>query len=258
MTKKNATKKVVDEKTSKKLTKEDLQEVIDEVRQETKWEDDEVRQATQLEEDEVLKATSVKRIYEEFLNTAEAMILSGFKHGQSEDTIKTDLFTAGISEGITFSQIQKIYKKITINQGLVKTAKEVKTNIQNYLEEMKFKETVSAWGLNEPLDYNKFLPTIDRILFEIRGATERRVVSVMKKNLTEMNMEMPNKPKRKKLSKNERIFITIINTFFNNSRTSEEEFKTIMESITNVKTAKKWCDMYEIFSYIALRMEKAE
>lgn len=247
MTKKNATKKVVDEKPSKKLTKEDLQEVIDEVRQETKLEEDEVREETQ-----------VKNSYQEFLNTAEAMILSGFKHGQNEDTIKTDLFTAGISEGITFSQIQKIYKKITINQGLVKTAKEVKADIQNLLEEMKFKETVSAWDFDEPVDYNKFLPTIDRIIFEIRGATERRVVSVMKNILMEMDMGMPKKPKIKKLTKNERIFITVINTFFNNSSTTEEEFKTIMESITNIKTAKKWCDMYEIFYYIANKMNKLD
>jgi len=245
MTKKNVTKKVVDEKTSKKLTKEDLKEVIDEVRQETS------------------ESSPVKNIDRKFFETAQKIIISGFKDGKSEDTIKTDLFTAGIPDKITFSKIQKLYKKITLSQGLVKSAKEVKADILNFLEEVKFKETVSAWDfdaleLNKRVNYNRFVPIISKAIFEVRGATERRVVSVMKNILSELNKEMPYKPKKKKLSKNERIFATIINTFFKYPKTSEESFKTVMEFTTNVKTAKKWCKMYEVFSYIALRMEKAE
>jgi hypothetical protein len=245
MIKKASAKKIgkdgaVTAKVAPKPSVVDLKEVIDATVERTPEE-------MNPSEDSRPRVRRLKNIDQDTFYTAEAIILSGFKAGEDEETIKTTMFNAGIK----FSDIIRLYSKITISQGLVRSAKDIKTDIQNFLYNTDFIDYILEKSKTEDITYNHFVSTIENAMFEIRGATERLIVSVMRPILNDHDIDMPAKPKVKKLTVGGKINATIANAFAQNKAMTEDDFKTVVESVTTEKSARKYCKMYKLFSCLA-------
>jgi hypothetical protein len=186
-----------------------------------------------------------KGIDQETYDNAKAIIVSGFKANQTENDIKSAMF----SQGIAFSDLVRLYKSISIGEGLVKSPKEISQGIADAVGgAMVLEDGVT----NEDLTYDIFAPVIAKVLANVVGATEKKVVARIKNVLADMDLEMPKKLKAAKGARaGSKINKAIACLFETNVEATAEEFKVAMEAVTTEKSVKKWCRMFPLFSAIA-------
>lgn len=184
--------------------------------------------------------TLPKGIKQEEYDKAQAIIISGYKAKQDADTIKTAMF----ENGIPFSSLLRLFKAITIAKKLVISPKEIKDGIGNYLKNVKFK-TLKDWTNVEPL--------IKHIMGQVEGATEKKIMAALRTKMSELELECPKKPKKKKGDgpRTSKINVAIVNLFAGNKDASAEDFAKALKEVTTEKSLKKWGRLYKTFSTIA-------
>jgi hypothetical protein len=186
-----------------------------------------------------------KGIEPEVYEKAKAVILSGFKANKDENAIKTAL----VAQGIGFSDIVRVYKHVTINEGLVRSPKEIKADIAKVVEKgLKIKKGATS----DDLTYDQFLPLIEEAM-KVEGATERMVTAAIASKLGDMDLAMPTKPKAKKGTGAAagKINTAIVDAFAKKKDLTQDEFTKVMAGVTTEKSLKKWVRMYKLFSALA-------
>jgi hypothetical protein len=167
-----------------------------------------------------------KGVDQETFDKVRNIIHSGFKAEQSPDTIKSAIF----AEGIPFSKLSTLYSMITKADKLVADPKEVAAGIQAGVKNMKLN-----FKRKTPYEYKDLAPGIAAILDEVKGATETKVLTVLKKMFAEAEVPFPRKPAPTR----GRIGVvakTVINVFKKNSKASLEELEEALKP--NVKSDK--------------------
>jgi hypothetical protein len=188
-------------------------------------------------------------IDQETYDKAKEIIVSGFKAKQDENAIKSAMF----QNGIVFSDLVRLYKAISIGEGLVLSPKEIKAQIEKAVIDADVVGGLGENIKNEDIEYENFVPFIEKTLKSIKGATEKKVVSAIRKALNEEDLEMPKKPKKGKGGSRAagKINTAIVNLFAENKDATAEDFKVAMEAVTTEKSVKKWCRMYKLFASLA-------
>jgi len=192
-----------------------------------------------------------KGIDQETYDTAKNIILSGFKAGQDENAIKSAMF----GEGIKFSDLVRLYKAITIGEGLIRSPKEIKADIEEKVEGTEIIESLE--DRETDLTYDELEDDIKRITSEVEGATEKKVIAAFRNALAEHDFDMPKKPKKSKGQKAGKINTAICAAFAKNPELTAKEFETMISAVTTEKSVKKWCRMYKLFSALAMGKELA-
>lgn len=205
--------------------------------------------------EETKKVTLPKGIDQETYDKAKEIIVSGFKAKQDENAIKSAMF----SNGIAFSDLVRLYKAITIGEGLVRSPKEIKADIEKAIKDADVVGSLGPHAKNEDLTYEQFEKVISDTVEAVSGATEKKVVSAIRTALAEEDFEMPKKPKKAKGARSAgKINSAICDFFAENKEGTADEFKTAIEAVTTEKSAKKWCRMYKMFSALANGQNAAE
>jgi len=186
-----------------------------------------------------------KGIDQETYDVAKNIIISGFKANQDENTIKSAMF----GEGIKFSDLVRLYKAITIGEGLIRSPKEIKADIEKQVAETEIVESLE--DREDDLSYDELEDDIKRIVAEVEGATEKKVIAAFRNVLAEHDFDMPKKPKKPKGQKAGKINIAICDAFAENPELTASEFETMIAAVTTEKSVKKWCRMYKLFSALA-------
>jgi hypothetical protein len=190
------------------------------------------------------KKKTVKGIDEAMYETAKAIIVSGFKNNASEDDIKSAMFEAKVP----FSALMRLYKAITINEGLIVSSKVAVANIDKYLK-ANFKITKKTADMK----HEDFQVVIDNVIANVVGANDKRVCSVLKKRLAEKDIALPKKPKAKKgkSGKASKIQNAILDHFKAKKESTLEEFTAMITEIAAEKSVKKYVSLYKVYSALA-------
>ncbi len=196
------------------------------------------------------EATLPKGIDQEVYDEAKAIIVSGFEANQDEDAIKGAMFNKGIS----FSNLVRLFKSITVSEGLVRSAKKIKADIQEAVSTDFDTSDLTA----DTLTWEVIEPVLKGILENVKGSTDKKVLNVMKAVLADADLIMPKKPKVKKGRTAGKINVAIAKFFAENAEATLEEFTTMIIDVTTEKSAKKWCRMYPLFSALAKNEAIAE
>jgi hypothetical protein len=185
-----------------------------------------------------------KGIELEVYEKAKAVIVSGFKAKQDENAIKTAL----VAQGIGFSDIVRVYKHVTINEGLVRSPKEIKADIAKVVEkDLKIKKGATS----DDLTYDQFLPLIEKAM-KVGGATERMVTAAIAAKLGDRDLAMPAKPKANKgTGAAGKINTAILDAFAGKKDLTQDEFTKVMAEVTTAKSLKKWVRQFKLFSALA-------
>lgn len=197
---------------------------------------------------EEAKSNLPKGIEQEEYDKAKAVIVSGFKSKADADTIKTAMF----EQGIPFSNLLRLYKAITINEGLVISPKAIKAGLEEFLANVDFTQVT---------EYDHVQQIVDKALETVEGATEKRTVSAIRKLMAGLDLECPKKPRKSdggggaRVSK---INTAIVDFFKGNPAGTVEEFTAMIGGVTTEKSAKKWIRMFKMFSALANGKTSAE
>jgi len=188
---------------------------------------------------------TIKGIPETQYENAKSVIMQGFENKQDPDEIKTKMF----EQGIPFSNLVRLYRAITISEGLVISPAEIRENISEYLDEnLELAEDLTQ----EDLSFEGFKPIIAEAVKNITGATEKKVIAQIRKRLEDMDLAMPTRPKKSKGGpKGSKINKTIVDLFFSKPDATSDEFTDAIAEVTTKKSAKKWIRLYPVFSSLA-------
>ncbi len=189
--------------------------------------------------------TLPKGITQEEFDKAKTIIVSGFEANQEPDVIKTAMF----SDGIPFSNLMRLYKAVTVSEGLVISSTKIREGIVEELEEYKF---------TEDMDYDAIDEIIAAVVEAVSGATPKKVTAQIKNVMESQDLEMPRKPRKKKGKRTSKINAALIDLFAENTEATVEEFQAKLEEVTTEKSAKKWMRLYKTMSAIANGLDSVE
>lgn len=167
---------------------------------------------------------------------AKGIVKSGFEHNQSADAIKEAMF----GQSIPFSQLTKIYNAVTKELGLVVDSKEVTAHIKAGIEarEFTFEET-----------YVQLYQFAKDLTDAVKGATESRVMSLIKSHFTENEKVMPAKPKKRRMGLVSKV---VIDVFAANKEASEEDVKNALTTVVKTEAnAESYAKHYHRMMYAA-------
>lgn len=179
-------------------------------------------------------------IKQEEYDAAKEIIVEGFANGADPDEIKGALFEAGVP----FSKMVRLYKLVTSAERLIIPVKEVRENIQAWIEENN-PDLDSLSGSYSVVDQlAKYFQN------EIEGCTPRVAFDEIRKYLTDYEYPMPKKPKG--MGRTSAVAKLIVNAFAENSELSFDEYKAAIEDITTEKSITRWLGLYKPFSLVAM------
>lgn len=188
------------------------------------------------------KGTSTKE-----LKNAERIILKGFKDKKNENDIKTDLALSGLN----FSKIILLYKFVTIEHDLVKSPREIKNEIIEIINESDIIPTVVE-KMEDPeaddLDYYFFEPTIQHIKDSVAFSTEKKIISILKELLSNIDFAFPAKPRKKRINKVEKA---IANYFYSTNEPNIDDFTEALEEVTTENVVKRWVKLFKLLTSVA-------
>lgn len=185
-----------------------------------------------------------KGISQEVYDNAKFIINSGFENGADPDKIKSALFEAGVK----FSQLVRLYRAITINEGLVRAPADIRTDIVKALK----KADPNYDGVEKFSDLEVYIADCVKT---IKGASEKMVINIIRRTMEVMDLEMPKKPKTKKGKSGSKINSAILAFFSEKVDATKDEFVAMVKELTTEKSLKKYVRQYEFFS--ALRNGRA-
>lgn len=122
-----------------------------------------------------------KGVSQETYEEVKAAITRGFGVGDSPDNIKTALFDFGVS----FANLNKLYRMITKSEGLIIDPKVVNEAITAAMPEI---------AVLKDATYEQLTASADNLASEIKGATSGKVLSKIKIFFNENEVEFPRKP----------------------------------------------------------------
>lgn len=187
---------------------------------------------------------TIKGIDESVYESAKAIIISGFQNDAPEDDIKSAMFEAKVP----FSALMRLYKAITISEGLVVASKVAVEAINEYLK-AKFKVTKKTADMK----HEDFQVVIDDAIENVPGANDKRVRSVLKKRLAEKDIALPKKPKAPKggSGKASKVQNAVLDFFKATKEGTLEEFTAMITKIVAEKSVKKYVRLYKVYSALA-------
>jgi hypothetical protein len=181
-----------------------------------------------------------KGVDQETYDKVRGIILSGFKAKQSPDAIKSAIF----AEGVPFSKLSVLYSMITKAEKLVADPKEIAAGVDAGIKAMKIK-----FGGKKPIEYGDLAPGIANIVETVKGATESRVITALKKLFEENETPFPRKPAPTR-GRMGIVAKTVINVFKKNSKASEAELKEALVKVTKTeKNADDYSKQYHKMGY---------
>lgn len=179
---------------------------------------------------------------------AKTIIVSGFGANQTEDAIKTAMFT----EGIPFSNLVRLFKAISIGEGLVVSPAKIREAMDKAL--MGKLDPLVIEGAEVTFDAD-IQPIVTEVMKVVAGASEKKVIARIKAFFESNDLEMPKKPKKAKgeggAGRTSKINAAIVNFFEANKEGTEDEFKAMLKDVTTDASAKKWGRLYKTFSAVA-------
>jgi len=191
-----------------------------------------------------------QNVTQEEYDKAKAIIVSGFEAEQDPDVIKTAMFT----EGIAFSKLLRIYKSVTLTEGLVIDPKVVKEGIENELTGLKIGEMI-----DEDTTYPEIQKVVDTVLKAVKGSTEAKVLSVIRTVFDSQDLDMPKKPKAARVTKKTLAIQTVvIDLFHKDADTSFEEMQTAIMGIATEGEAKPYLRQFKLFSALSNGLDAEE
>lgn len=198
---------------------------------------------------EEITKTIPKGISEENYNAAKEIIVSGFQADQDADAIKTAMF----SNGIPFSQLVRLFKHITIAEGLVRDPKEIRKEIAEAVNEYDFTAETTWEGIEE---------VVNEIKEKVKGATEKKITSQIRNVMEDDDLQYPKKPRSKKggAGRTSKVNAAIVDYFNDNDQEaySAEGFTAALAEVTTEKSVKKWARLYKTFAAVANGLDSKE
>lgn len=190
-----------------------------------------------------------KGVSKKELQQAEDIILKGFEDKKNENDIKTELALSGFD----FSKTILLYKYVTIEHDLVKSPKEIKNEIIEKISESDILSTVSEKieeGKEEELDYYFFEPTIQFVEENVTFAAKKKIISILKELLGDIDFVLPPKPRKKSINKVEKA---IVNYFYSTDEHDIESFTEALEEVTTERVVKRWAKLFKLLTCIVNR-----
>lgn len=201
--------------------------------------------------DQVKEIILPKGITKEVYEKAREIIESGFNAGVTEDGIKTAMF----ENGIPFSDLMRLYKRITIDSGLVMSSKDIADGIDNAMKG-EVEAVIFSLGENtDTLSFDMLQPIVEKVKSLVKSATEKRILAAIKKIVEAHDLQMPVRAKSIRGSGSSagggKIATVIADVFADNKETTIKEFEEAISAVTTAKSTKKWCRMFKLFSTLA-------
>ncbi|MES0340705.1 MAG: hypothetical protein ABUK08_00155 [Candidatus Humimicrobiaceae bacterium] len=167
---------------------------------------------------------------------AKSIIVSGFEHSQDGDAIKQAMFT----KDIPFSQLSKIFNSVSKELGYAVDSKEVTEQIKAGItgREFNFTET-----------YVELYQYAGELVKNIKGATESRIMSLIKIHFGENEKTMPDKPKKRRMGSVSKV---VIDVFASNKKATEEDVKNALMTVVKTEVnAQGYAKHYHRMMYAA-------
>lgn len=187
-----------------------------------------------------------KGITQEQYDEAKGIVLAGYENKDSADVIKTTMFTAGIP----FSNLVRLFKAISINEGLVVAPAIINKGIEEVLSDLGDRVILDENGV---MAYEELESLAKHTVENVSGCTIKKAMKALRTRLAELDIDAPKKPKKAGASKGAagKVNIAIVDFFAANAAGTAEEFSAAMSKVTTEKSLKKWNRMYKLFSALA-------
>ena len=119
---------------------------------------------------------------DEIYELAKGIIVAGNADGKSDDDIKMDMFAAKVP----FSKLNSLFKTISIEEGLIVDPKVIATAAGEFIEQI-------SWDEFE--EWPQVQEAVDGIVDRVDGATNARILTLIRAYCREEEIELPKKPR---------------------------------------------------------------
>lgn len=194
-------------------------------------------------ENEQYEPSPVKGVSIDHYILAKHVIVSGFKNNIDENAIKAEMF----KQGVQFSDIVKLFRTITISEGLKIDPKKVKAEIDEVIEDNL---DIANNTTNKDITYEMFEPIIALVKEEVEGVTNSMIIGRLKAFLAEYDLELPKPPKKRKQTFDQKMKQSIVNFFKKSDVATKENYDAMIEEVCNGKSEKiieKWKKEFDFY-----------
>jgi hypothetical protein len=168
-----------------------------------------------------------KKVYAEALST----IRLGKKENKTDDEVKALILTGGVP----FNKINAIFQKASIDLGYIEDPKAVKENIDKEVASAEIKFDMTREQLDE---------IAEKITKKIKGATEAKVLSSMRKLFKDNKKKFPAVIREKK-GRMGVVNQTLIDVFAKNKEATKKDLFEALKKVTkNEKNASDYTEAW--------------
>ncbi len=177
------------------------------------------------------------------VKVATPIVKAGFKKGLNEDDIKGQLFDPNGKAQIPFGFLNKIFKRVGIETGLIVDPAVVKAEIEAQVQETDWESAES---------YSQFEAICEDIVAEVNGATLVKVVNLARAQCVADNIEIPKKVKAPKAARTKggKAVRAIADAFLVNPKASKQEiFDAVRPCTKDSKNTIYYMKLHYLLAY---------